>query len=211
MITESTTLERYNYPHVHMENTGNTAKTIVYGKILLIPSNHVKTVHANYEEITIQPNKRTTPRISPVIKISQLDAIGRTIFEDVEEFNEIQSEVFPVAYDSNENMLVCAPTGAGKTNIALMTVAHQIKSSIQDNVLHLEQFKIVYICPMKALAAEITRKFSHCLRHLGVKVKEVSGDMQLSRREIMETQILVTTPEKWDVITRKGAGMSNCV
>ena len=29
------------------------------------------------------------------------------------------------------------------------------------------------------------------------------GDMQLTRREIDETQIIVTTPEKWDVITRK--------
>lgn len=210
-ITESVKLGGYNYPHVHMENTGSAAKAVICGKTLLIPSNHVKTTHDTYEEITIQPIKRTTRRISPVIKIRKLDAVGRTVFEDVEEFNEIQSEVFPVAYTTNENMLICAPTGAGKTNIALMTVVHQINSSIHDYVLHLEEFKIVYICPMKALAAEITRKFSHCLRHLGIKVKEVSGDMQLSRREIMETQILVTTPEKWDVITRKGAGMINCV
>lgn len=30
--------------------------------------------------------------------------------------------------------------------------------------------------------------------------------MQLSKSEIQQTQMLVTTPEKWDVITRKGAG-----
>lgn len=33
-----------------------------------------------------------------------------------------------------------------------------------------------------------------------------SGDMQLSRAEIAETQIIVTTPEKWDVVTRKPVG-----
>lgn len=32
------------------------------------------------------------------------------------------------------------------------------------------------------------------------------GDMQLTRAEIAETQIIVTTPEKWDVVTRKPTG-----
>lgn len=27
--------------------------------------------------------------------------------------------------------------------------------------------------------------------------------MQLSKKELAETQMIVTTPEKWDVITRK--------
>lgn len=30
--------------------------------------------------------------------------------------------------------------------------------------------------------------------------------MQLTRAEIAETQIIVTTPEKWDVVTRKPTG-----
>ena len=34
------------------------------------------------------------------------------------------------------------------------------------------------------------------------------GDMQLTRAEIAETQVIVTTPEKWDVITRKGGDNS---
>ena len=29
--------------------------------------------------------------------------------------------------------------------------------------------------------------------------------MQLTKREIMATQVIVTTPEKWDVVTRKGS------
>lgn len=32
--------------------------------------------------------------------------------------------------------------------------------------------------------------------------------MQLSKRELTETQMIVTTPEKWDVITRKGSDVS---
>lgn len=38
-------------------------------------------------------------------------------------------------------------------------------------------FKIVYLSPMKALAAEITEKFAEKLKPLGVKVRECTGDM----------------------------------
>ena len=34
-------------------------------------------------------------------------------------------------------------------------------------------------------------------------MRELTGDMQLTKREMEETQMLVTTPEKWDVVTRK--------
>ena len=32
--------------------------------------------------------------------------------------------------------------------------------------------------------------------------------MQLTKRELQETQMIVTTPEKWDVITRKGGDVA---
>ena len=34
-------------------------------------------------------------------------------------------------------------------------------------------------------------------------MRELTGDMQLTKKELAETQMIVTTPEKWDVITRK--------
>jgi replicative superfamily II helicase len=42
-------------------------------------------------------------------------------------------------------MLVCAPTGAGKTNIATLTIINIMQKFKSD-------FKIIYISPMKALA-----------------------------------------------------------
>jgi activating signal cointegrator complex subunit 3 len=49
----------------------------------------------------------------------------------------------------------------------------------------------------------MTAGFGSRLQYLGITVKELTGDMQLTKQEIEETQIIVTTPEKWDVITRK--------
>ena len=74
---------------------------------------------------------------------------------------------------------------------------------------------------MKALAAEIVRKISKRLHWLSISVRELTGmlnsqfanlltffpgDMQLTKAEIAQTQIIVTTPEKWDVVTRKPTG-----
>lgn len=64
--------------------------------------------------------------------------------------------------------------------------------------------KIVYIAPMKALAQEVVEKFSSKLKSLGIVVRELTGDMQLTKAEAERADILVTTPEKWDVVTRKG-------
>ena len=42
---------------------------------------------------------------------------------------------------------------------------------------------------MKALAAEMTRNFGKKLQPLGILVRELTGDMQLTKREIQETQV----------------------
>ncbi|VEL12565.1 unnamed protein product, partial [Protopolystoma xenopodis] len=42
------------------------------------------------------------------------------------------------------------------------------------------------------------------LSSYGIKVEELTGDHQLSREQIFDTQVIVCTPEKWDVITRRG-------
>lgn len=42
------------------------------------------------------------------------------------------------------------------------------------------------------------------LASYGITVSELTGDHQLCKEEINATQIIVCTPEKWDIITRKG-------
>ena len=61
----------------------------------------------------------------------------------------------------------------------------------------LDQFKIVYIAPMKALIQEMVGNFTSCLTSAyGVKIGELTSDSQMMKQQISETQILVTTPEK---------------
>ena len=47
----------------------------------------------------------------------------------------------------------------------------------------------MYIATVKALAAEMTANFGNKLQPLGIVVRELTGDMQLTKKEIQETQV----------------------
>ncbi|KAL5723149.1 DNA helicase [Ranunculus cassubicifolius] len=174
-----------------------------------LPQGTIRKYNKGYEEVRIPPTP--TSQMNPgekLIEIKELDEFAQTAFHGYKSLNRIQSRIFQATYNSNENILVCAPTGAGKTNIAMIAVLHEIGQHFKDGYLHKNEFKIVYVAPMKALASEVTSAFSHRLSPLNLTVKELTGDMQLSKKELEETQMIVTTPEKWDVITRKSSDMS---
>lgn len=193
-----------HYPFV-FDSKASAKASIVSGQKLLLAEDIRREDSELWEQvhIPISTQKSIDVNINSV-SISSLDEIGQMAFSGVTSLNRIQSIVFNAAYNTNENLLICAPTGAGKTNVAMLTVVHQLKQNIQDGQLQKNQFKIIYIAPMKALAAEMTANFNKRLGSLGVSVRELTGDMQLTKREIQETQMIVTTPEKWDVVTRKG-------
>lgn len=66
----------------------------------------------DYEEVILPPAKPVPPRTTErLIPVKELDALCRGSFEYAT-LNRIQSIVYPTAYGTNENMLVCAPTGA---------------------------------------------------------------------------------------------------
>ncbi|XP_057689624.1 activating signal cointegrator 1 complex subunit 3 [Corythoichthys intestinalis] len=201
--------ERIKYPNVY-DSYAEATKTpaFVGGARMLLPDGIRRDNTKMYEEVEIPPNEPMPIGFEEKpVYVSELDEIGQLVFKGMKRLNRIQSLVFETAYNTNENLLICAPTGAGKTNIAMLTVLHEIRQHIHsDGFIKKDEFKIVYVAPMKALAAEMTNYFSKRLEPLGITVKELTGDMQLTKGEILRTQMLVTTPEKWDVVTRKSVG-----
>ncbi|KAF9442488.1 P-loop containing nucleoside triphosphate hydrolase protein [Macrolepiota fuliginosa MF-IS2] len=51
-------------------------------------------------------------------------------------------------------------------------------------------------------------RISVCPPVFGIKVGELAGDSQMTKQQVSEIQIIVTTPEKWDLITRKSTDTS---
>lgn len=163
--------------------------------------NHSK----GYEEVHV-PALKPKPLAADetLVKISAMPSWAQPAFEGMTQLNRVQSKVYQTALFQPDNLLLCAPTGAGKTNVAMLTILHEIGLHMnEDGSFNNNDYKIVYVAPMKALVAEVVGNLSNRLKHYGITVMELSGDQSLTRQQIEETQIIVTTPEKWDIITRK--------
>lgn len=180
------------------ENRSNT------GLRCKLPPNSVRISNSGYEEIHVPPPAVKRVEGEKLVSVSEMPEWSRKAFENMKSLNRIQSKVYQHAMFTSENMLLCAPTGAGKTNVAMLSILHEMSlHRREDGSIDNDKYKVVYIAPMKALVKEMVEHFSKRLSPYKVRVRELSGDINLTKEEISETQIIVTTPEKWDIITRK--------
>ncbi|KAL4737031.1 Sec63 Brl domain-containing protein [Aspergillus similis] len=215
------TREGPKYPHVFKTHDSRNILAL-NGKSYGLPLGSRQIDEPKYTEVEVPAAKvGTIGQQQKLVPISSMDGLCQGTFKGYKTLNRMQSLLYDVAYKTSENMLICAPTGAGKTDAAMLTILNAIGKNTVPNPAEqpdatefsvlVDDFKIVYVAPMKALAAEVTEKLGKRLAWLGIKVRELTGDMQLTKREIVETQIIVTTPEKWDVVTRKSTGDTELV
>ncbi|KAG5559686.1 hypothetical protein RHGRI_009264 [Rhododendron griersonianum] len=179
------------------ENEGGLLQTVCE-----LPLDSYRNHRKGYHEVHV-PALKPEP-IAPgeeLIKISDMPEWVQPAFKGMAQLNRVQSRVYETALFSAENILLCAPTGAGKTNVAMLTILQQIALHRNDDgTFDHSNYKIVYVAPMKALVAEVVGNLSNRLQQYDVKVKELSGDQSLTRQQIEETQIIVATPEKGPVL-----------
>ncbi|KAI5746607.1 hypothetical protein M8J77_005420 [Diaphorina citri] len=171
-----------------------------------LPDGSFRKQRKGYEEVHV-PALKPKP-MGPDETLVPIDKLPRYVqhaFEDFKTLNRIQSRLCKSALESDENLLLCAPTGAGKTNVALLCMLQEIGKHINaDGTINADEFKIIYVAPMRSLVQEMVGNFGKRLRSYNLTVSELTGDHQLTREQIAATQIIVCTPEKWDIITRKG-------
>ena len=176
-----------------------------------LPQGSTKRTFKGYEEIHVPaPTRKTDANEPKLIPTSELPEWARGPFQSSKTLNRIQTRCFPTAFNDDGNMLICAPTGSGKTNVAMLSILREIgkNRNPETGEINLDDFKIVYIAPLKALVQEQVGNFGARLKPYGITVSELTGDRQLTKQQIADTQIIVTTPEKWDVITRKASDTS---
>lgn len=110
-------------------------------------------------------------------------------------FNPIQTQIFHCLYHTDCNVLLGAPTGSGKT-IAAEIAMFRVFKQYPDQ-------KVVYIAPLKALVRERMSDWKIRIEeHLGKTVVELTGDVTPDMRAVEKSSVIVTTPEKWDGISR---------
>ncbi|EPE02414.1 dead deah box dna helicase [Ophiostoma piceae UAMH 11346] len=163
----------------------------------------------------VQPVHRPATRINGIELVgprTSLDSRFRSVFP-YEHFNAMQSSCFQSVYGSSDNIVVAAPTGSGKTVIFELAVCRLLAQRDREK----QDFKIVYQAPTKALCSERARdwqaKFSKgpLASALGkLQVAEFTGDSSVFEvRRVRTASIIITTPEKWDSITRKWSDHAN--
>eukprot|EP00850_Spirogloea_muscicola_P022734 SM000309S11869 [mRNA] locus=s309:40999:48383:+ [translate_table: standard] len=134
-------------------------------------------------------------------------------------FNAVQSESFGSVLQSDQNIIVSSPTGRQGVEVCLIKIIGKtvlfelaIFRLLRGHVTCDEEFlrcsgrlKAVYIAPLKALVQERQQDWSSRFgKVLGLRCQELTGDSdQTTLAELQDADIICTTPEKFDAISRK--------
>uniref|UniRef100_A0A8C4RBC9 Activating signal cointegrator 1 complex subunit 3 n=1 Tax=Eptatretus burgeri TaxID=7764 RepID=A0A8C4RBC9_EPTBU len=171
-----------------------------------LPDGSFRKQRRGYEEVHV-PALKARPFASDesLMPVEHVMRYAQVAFESYKTLNRIQSKLYRAAMETDQNLLLCAPTGAGKTHVALLCILREIGKHINaDGTINAHDFKVVYVAPMRSLVQEMVGNLGKRLSSYGLRVSELTGDHQLCKEDIQATQVIVCTPEKWDIVTRRG-------
>lgn len=119
------------------------------------------------------------------------------LYKDFKHFNPVQTQVFTVLYNSDDNVLVAAPTGSGKTICAEFAI-------LRNHQKGADSMRVVYIAPIEALAKERYRDWEKKFgEHLKMRIVQLTGETATDLKLLEKGQIIISTPEKWDALSRR--------
>lgn len=154
-------------------------------------------VNGNHDYSRVS-NSRLSSGFSPGVArllVSALPQQQRCVFP-FHEFNEMQSKCFKIVYGTANNCVLSSPTGSGKTVVFELAILRANET--------LYDFKVLYLAPTKALCSERKDDWSKKFAPLGITVGMLTGDTSYKEAEsVRNSNIIISTPEKWDMITRK--------
>ncbi|KAF0755576.1 putative ATP-dependent DNA helicase HFM1, partial [Aphis craccivora] len=104
----------------------------------------------------------------------------------------------------HKSVVVSSSTGSGKTVIFELAIIHFLETigKLSNN---LQNSKIIYVAPIKALCFERYEDWKNKFTIHGLKCIEITGDSEDTNYVslISSYQLIITTPEKWDSLTKK--------
>uniref|UniRef100_A0A674AGT0 Probable ATP-dependent DNA helicase HFM1 n=1 Tax=Salmo trutta TaxID=8032 RepID=A0A674AGT0_SALTR len=132
--------------------------------------------------------------------VSEIHGKFRSVFKEFPYFNYVQSKALDDVLYTGKNVVACAPTGSGKTVLFELAIIHLLMETTEP----WRNVKAVYMAPIKALCSQRFEDWKKKFEPLGLSCKELTGDTEIDDFfEIQDAHIIMTTPEKWDSMTRK--------
>ncbi|KAL4149664.1 hypothetical protein QTP88_003556 [Uroleucon formosanum] len=136
--------------------------------------------------------------------VNKLPEKYRHIFSNYTYFNKIQTKAINAIFNTDQSVVVSSPTGSGKTVIFELAIIRflEMLGKFSNN---LQDFKIIYVAPIKALCSERHEDWKNKFTVHGLKCIEITGDSEVLDYVSLITnyQLIITTPEKWDSLTKK--------
>uniref|UniRef100_A0A8C3IZJ8 Helicase ATP-binding domain-containing protein n=1 Tax=Calidris pygmaea TaxID=425635 RepID=A0A8C3IZJ8_9CHAR len=124
----------------------------------------------------------------------------RSIFKEFPYFNYAQSKALDDLLYTDRNFVICAPTGSGKTVMFELAIT----KLLMEAPLPWLNIKVVYMAPIKALCSQRFDDWKEKFGPIGLSCKELTGDTVMDDLfEIHHADVIITTPEKWDSMTRR--------
>ncbi len=135
-------------------------------------------------------------------------------FETVfKEPTRIQKEAWPFIAEG-KHVLVSAPTGTGKTLSAFFVFLDRMKKQAEEGTLK-QELQLIYISPLKSLAADIRENLKRPLEGIGAEEKITVGirtgdTLQKDRQRMIKKppHILITTPESLYLLLTSKTGQN---
>ena len=90
---------------------------LMSNKTTKLPQGSFKRAKKGYEEIHVPAPKSKPVVAGEFVPISDLPEWARQGFPGLKTLNRVQSKLYPIAFGTDEPILLCAPTGAGKASI----------------------------------------------------------------------------------------------
>jgi pre-mRNA-splicing helicase BRR2 len=120
-------------------------------------------------------------------------------FSPLDTLNSIQSQTYYSLYENNENVVICATQGSGKTVCAELALLRFLLKENKDN-----QGKCLYIAPSKESANLVYRKWAMKIPSLFEKdVVVLTGDLNRDQLLVKNNDIIIATPDVWSNLSRK--------
>ncbi|XP_049323067.1 probable ATP-dependent DNA helicase HFM1 isoform X2 [Astyanax mexicanus] len=138
--------------------------------------------------------------------VAEISAKFRGVFKEFPYFNYVQSKALDDILYTSKNFVACAPTGSGKTVLFELAIIRLLMETTEP----WHNVKAVYMAPIKALCSQQYENWKLKFGPLGLNCKELTGDTEIEDVfEIQDAHLIMTTPEKWDSMTRKWK--NNCL
>ncbi|NXH56065.1 HFM1 helicase, partial [Rhabdornis inornatus] len=143
----------------------------------------------------------TTGRKLGILRaVTEIPTQFRSIFKEFPYFNYAQSKALDDLLYTDRNFVICAPTGSGKTVMFELAITRLLMEA----PLPWLNIKVVYMAPIKALCSQRFDDWKEKFGPIGLTCKELTGDTLMDDLfEIHHADIIITTPEKWDSMTRR--------